>query len=182
MRLDRAWIERHIPHQGRMCLLDEVLEWSTEQIRCRSATHRDAHHPLRAHGRLGIACGIEYAAQAMAVHGVLSGGALAGREPAGAAARAANERRAGSPTPAAPPSGLSAATGTPLAGFLASVRSVQPYVLRLDDVPGDLICGATRLAGDRETALYEFELRSEEQCLLRGRATVVLDATGRLPL
>ena len=32
MRLDRAWIERHIPHQGRMCLLDEVLEWSTEQI------------------------------------------------------------------------------------------------------------------------------------------------------
>ncbi len=29
-------------------------------------------HPLRAHGRLGIACGIEFAAQAMAVHGALT--------------------------------------------------------------------------------------------------------------
>ncbi len=182
MRLDRAWIERHIPHQGRMCLLDEVLEWSTEQIRCRSATHRDAHHPLRAHGRLGIACGIEYAAQAMAVHGVLSGGALAGREPAGAAAPAASCVALCADSFVVDIKPYLPATGTPLAGFLASVRSVQPYVLRLDDVPGDLICGATRLAGDRETALYEFELRSEEQCLLRGRATVVLDATGRLPL
>ena len=29
-------------------------------------------HPLRAHGRLGVACGVELAAQAMAVHGALS--------------------------------------------------------------------------------------------------------------
>lgn len=54
-----------------MCLLDEVLAWDRRCIRCRSATHRDAHHPLRAHGRLGAASAIEYAAQAMAVHGAL---------------------------------------------------------------------------------------------------------------
>ena len=54
-----------------MCLLDEVVEWSVERICCRSETHRRADHALRAHGRLGIACGIEYAAQAMAVHGAL---------------------------------------------------------------------------------------------------------------
>ena len=27
MPLDRQWIEQHIPHKGRMCLLDEVLAW-----------------------------------------------------------------------------------------------------------------------------------------------------------
>jgi predicted hotdog family 3-hydroxylacyl-ACP dehydratase len=77
MPIDRAWIEAHIPHRGRMCLLDEVLDWSAAGIRCRSTTHRAADHPLRAHGRLSAACGIEYAAQAMAVHGALITGASA---------------------------------------------------------------------------------------------------------
>jgi predicted hotdog family 3-hydroxylacyl-ACP dehydratase len=69
--LDRAWIESHIPHQGRMCLLDEVLSWDAARISCRATSHRLADNPLRAHGRLGAACGVEYAAQAMAVHGAI---------------------------------------------------------------------------------------------------------------
>ena len=71
MPLNRSWIEAHIPHHGRMCLLDEVLDWSGERIRCRIGGHRAADHPLRSHGRLGISCGVELAAQAMAVHGAL---------------------------------------------------------------------------------------------------------------
>jgi predicted hotdog family 3-hydroxylacyl-ACP dehydratase len=71
MRIDHAWIAAHIPHQGRMCLLDEVLEWSADSICCQSESHRREDNALRAHGRLGIACGVEYAAQAMAVHGAL---------------------------------------------------------------------------------------------------------------
>lgn len=71
MLLNRAWIESRIPHQGRMCLLDEVVGWSADRITCRTGTHRTAVNPLRAGGRLGIACGVEYAAQTMAVHGVL---------------------------------------------------------------------------------------------------------------
>ena len=70
-RLDRGWIESHIPHQGRMCLLDEVLSWDTARITCRASSHRLADNPLRAHDRLGAACGVEYAAQAMAVHGAI---------------------------------------------------------------------------------------------------------------
>jgi predicted hotdog family 3-hydroxylacyl-ACP dehydratase len=69
--LDHAWIARHIPHQGSMCLLDCVEAWDRERIRCRASSHRAADNPLRAYGRLGAACGIEYAAQAMAVHGAL---------------------------------------------------------------------------------------------------------------
>jgi predicted hotdog family 3-hydroxylacyl-ACP dehydratase len=150
--MDRQWIMAHIPHQGRMCLLDEVVEWDAERIRCRSATHRDADHPLRSGGRLGIACGIEYAAQAMALHGALTATA------AGAAA-----------------------ADLPAAGFLAGLRAVRFHVLRLDDIPGDLTCCATRHAADRTTALYEFELHARGVCLLRGRATVVMDVGKRLP-
>jgi predicted hotdog family 3-hydroxylacyl-ACP dehydratase len=69
--LDRAWITQHIPHQGDMCLLDAVEAWDRQHIRCRASSHRATDNPLRAYGRLGAACGIEYAAQAMAVHGAL---------------------------------------------------------------------------------------------------------------
>ena len=162
MRLNRAWIESRIPHHGRMCLLDEVIAWSAERISCRSGTHRDADNPLRAHGRLGIACGIEYAAQAMAVHGALVAG---GAPQAGPAAAAEGAPMAGPP-----------ADHSPAAGFLAAVRGVRFHSLRLDDVQGDLICDAVRMAGDATTALYEFELRSAESKLLTGRATVVFDA------
>jgi predicted hotdog family 3-hydroxylacyl-ACP dehydratase len=72
--LDRAWIAARIPHQGSMCLLDRVIEWSPERIRCAASSHRRPDHPLRDGGRLGAACGIEYAAQAMAVHGALLAG------------------------------------------------------------------------------------------------------------
>jgi predicted hotdog family 3-hydroxylacyl-ACP dehydratase len=156
MRLNRAWIESRIPHHGRMCLLDEVIAWSAARVSCRSSTHREADNPLRAYGRLGVACGIEYAAQAMAVHGAL----IAGGAPA---AGADLDHRA----PLA---------GAPAAGFLAVVRDVRFHSLRLDNVQGDLICDAERMAGDATTALYEFELRSDAALLLRGRATVVFDA------
>jgi len=150
MRLDRHWFEQNIPHHGRMCLLDEVMEWDAQHIRCCSGTHRLPDHPLRANGRLGIACGIEYAAQAMAAHGALAGGTVTGRTVTGKA--------------------------RPAAGFLAGLRDVRLRVLRLDDIPTDLICEAVLVAGDRSTALYEFALWSEGQRLLSGRATVVFDA------
>lgn len=70
-QLDHAWIERHIPHKADMCLLDAVVAWDPQFIRCRAVSHRAPANPLRAHDRLGAACGIEYAAQAMAVHGAL---------------------------------------------------------------------------------------------------------------
>jgi predicted hotdog family 3-hydroxylacyl-ACP dehydratase len=69
--LDHAWIAAHIPHQGSMCLLDAVHEWSESAITCRAINHNDPANPLRAEGRLGAANGIEYAAQAMAIHGAL---------------------------------------------------------------------------------------------------------------
>ena len=54
-----------------MCLLAAVVDWSPEDIFCRAVSHTDPANPLRAEGRLGAANGIEYAAQAMALHGAL---------------------------------------------------------------------------------------------------------------
>lgn len=81
MPLDPAEIARRIPHAGRMCLLHEVVAWDAQQIHARAISHRDADNPLRSEGGLGIAAGIEYAAQAMAVHGSLlaDGAPRAGR-------------------------------------------------------------------------------------------------------
>jgi len=69
--LNHHWIAAHIPHQGSMCLLENVLEWSAQRIVCDALSHTDPRNPLRAADRLGAATGVEYAAQAMAVHGAL---------------------------------------------------------------------------------------------------------------
>lgn len=57
-----------------MCLLDAVVDWSESSISCCAISHTDPANPLRAGGRLGTANGIEYAAQAMAIHGALLAG------------------------------------------------------------------------------------------------------------
>jgi predicted hotdog family 3-hydroxylacyl-ACP dehydratase len=149
--LDRHWIEQHIPHKGRMCLLDEVVSWDATRIRCRSTTHRAADNPLRAHGRLGAACGIEYAAQAMAVHGALVA--------------------ASAPLASTVATSVRGTMGAAL-GFLASVRNVVLYVPQLDDLEADLIASAQRITGDGRTVLYEFTVCTSAP-LLSGRASIV---------
>ena len=80
--LDHAGIAARIPHQGRMCLLDRLLAWTATELHAVAVNHTDADHPLRTAGGLLSACGIEYAAQAMALHGALvapdAGGATPG--------------------------------------------------------------------------------------------------------
>ncbi len=142
MPLDHAWLLAHIPHQGSMCLLDVVTDWDDQHIRCTASSHRLADNPLRAHDRLGVACGIEYAAQAMAAHGAL----------------------------------LAASGSSPGAGYLASVRSVDCQVARLDDIHADLDIEAERLSGDDNLILYGFRVSAAGRDLMTGRATVVLNA------
>ena len=64
-------IAKLVPHAGSMCLLEEVLEWDDNRIVCRAVSHRDTENPLRSDGRLAAIVGVEYAAQAVAVHGSL---------------------------------------------------------------------------------------------------------------
>lgn len=69
--LAREEILRLVPHQGGMCLWDEVTAWTATDIALRALNHRDPAHPLRSDGQLRAIHLCEYGAQAMAVHGGL---------------------------------------------------------------------------------------------------------------
>ena len=73
--LGPAAIAALVPHQGAMCLLDAALEWDEHRILCATRRHLDASNPLRRDGMLPAVCGLEFALQAMALHGALGAGA-----------------------------------------------------------------------------------------------------------
>ncbi|WP_457096214.1 phosphotransferase [Lysobacter sp. P5_B9] len=81
--IGRADIQALIPHQGAMCLWDEVIAWDDARVHVRAHGHRDPAHPLRSGGRLHAVHLCEYGAQAMAVHGGLRARARAGIARAG---------------------------------------------------------------------------------------------------
>ncbi len=72
MQLNQKEIESLIPHSGTMSLLNKVLNWDSEHIICLANSHRNKHNPLKNRGVLSSVCGVEYAAQAMAVHGAIT--------------------------------------------------------------------------------------------------------------
>ncbi|HEY4528885.1 MAG TPA: phosphotransferase [Luteimonas sp.] len=67
-----------VPHQGAMCLWDEVVAHDAGRIVLCAHNHRDPAHPLRSGDRLHAVHLCEYGAQAMAVHGGLRGRASGG--------------------------------------------------------------------------------------------------------
>jgi len=69
----REEIEALIPHAGAMCLLDRVVHSDGDGIECRAVSHHWPDNPLRYGASLPIEAGIEYAAQAMALHLGLNG-------------------------------------------------------------------------------------------------------------
>jgi predicted hotdog family 3-hydroxylacyl-ACP dehydratase len=140
--LNRAWIEARIPHKGTMCLLDGVESHDDQEIVCSTLSHRSPDNPLRDEAGLGIVAGIEYAAQAMAVHGALRDGDIA---------------QGGG-------------------GYLVSARDVTWSVERLDALRGPLSVRAQRISGTAATVQYSFSLHADGGEVLRGRATVVLEA------
>jgi len=79
MLIGPAKIQPLIPHTGDMCLLAGVTHWDATHITCTALSHRNPDNPLAHQGKLHALCGIEFAAQAMAVHGGLTG--LVGQRP-----------------------------------------------------------------------------------------------------
>lgn len=69
--LDHAAIAARIPHAGRMCLLERVRHWDAQGIDCVALSHHATDNPLRTAQGLPVWTGIEYAAQAAAVHSAL---------------------------------------------------------------------------------------------------------------
>lgn len=150
MRLTREQIAAVLPHRGRMCLIDEVLACDAQQLRCVSRAATQRHNPMAdGDGRLGAACAVEYAAQAMALH------------------QACQAMRDAAPSTARLPRGM-----------LAGVRELQLFVPRLDDLDADLAIAVTLLSGDATAAQYSLQVDAGERAVARGRAIVILDAAG----
>ena len=155
--LDRDAIAALIPHGGAMCLLARLEAWDMQGIVCIATNHRDADHPLRTRSGLLAPCAIEYAAQAMALHGALIGQAT------------------GAPVT---PGYLASARGVRL-----HVLRLDDLPLEAADAadtsagrPRDeLRIEATRQAGDARQILYAFAVSHAGRPIADGRAAVVLN-------
>ena len=144
--LDRAAIAAWIPHRGPMCLLERMSAWSASAIECVAVNHRDPRHPLRSASGLLASAAIEYAAQAMALHGALAADAAGSRAAPGVLASARDvrlARRRLDDLPAA--------------------------------APDELVVRAERQAADASRILYAFRVLHDGREIASGRIAVVLD-------
>lgn len=137
-----AWI----PHSGAMCLLERLDSWTDTRIVCSAINHRDAANPLRSASGLLACTAIEYAAQAMALHGALT-------------AQAA---------------GMSASPGY-LASVRAVRLETWRLDDLAPAEPDELTIEADRQAGDGERIVYAFTLTHGGRAIASGRAAVVLN-------
>ncbi|MCG8375828.1 MAG: hypothetical protein MI702_05055 [Chlorobiales bacterium] len=128
-----------LPYDGRICLIESVLRWDTNSIVCSAASHLDERNPLREAGGLPVLAGLEYAAQACALHTVLCAGSTQ-----------ANHMNT---------SALSVAT----------VRGISWSVERLDVADDPLEITATPLLRQTDAVMYECAVTADGKELLSGR-------------
>lgn len=147
LTLTREQFAHLLPHRGAMCLLDRVVSWDADGIVCASNSHHCADHPLLAHGQLLALAGIEYSAQAMALHGALAGHAH------------------------------DVGVGVSVSGVLASLRQVTVHVPLLNVIRSELLVHAERLVRQQRHLLYAFRVEGDGAVLLQGRAAIALGTT-----
>jgi predicted hotdog family 3-hydroxylacyl-ACP dehydratase len=73
--LNAADITARVPHSGTMCLLHALHESSDTHVLCSTTSHHATDNPLRSASGLLACHAIEYAAQAMALHGAMTAAA-----------------------------------------------------------------------------------------------------------
>ncbi len=184
--MNHAAICARLPHAGRMCLLERLEFWDGDSITCIATSHRDADNPLRRGGRLHAVAGVEYAAQAMALHGnLLSAPVLSLVEGTDTPTAMDGGRFGLLPSRGITPSleGRSAGNAgavfrPPAIGYLASVRDLKLDLEDLGTVAEDLRVTARRLSGDASGFIYEFEIRAGARAVLSGRLAAKLLAAG----
>jgi predicted hotdog family 3-hydroxylacyl-ACP dehydratase len=144
--LDAAGIAARVPHAGAMCLLAALTRWDATTLCCTAGDHTAPDHPLRHGGVLPASAAIEYASQAMALHGTLSAQA------------------AGSDAP--PRGGFLASVRAVHLHHTRLDDAPGPLQVRAERLAGDARQAMYRFA------LHD----AAGRLLVEGRATVVLDA------
>ncbi len=169
--IDAERIRKLVPHAGNMCLLERVVACDAASIRCETRSHLDQSNPLRRNGHLSSICAIEYAAQAMALHGALTApgdnGALTVPGHIGALTAPGHS---GTLTAAA--SGNTPADVRH--GYLASVRDLRCRTRCLDQYTDTLSVSATLVFDESARRIYSFVVAAGKTELVTGRAAVIL--------
>ena len=142
MSVDVARLYERLPHSGSMRLIEQVVQWGPDSVRCRSRNHRDPANPLRTAGGLRAVCVIEYAAQAAALHAVL----LADHD-AAADVTGSKKSRA----------------------LLALVNGLELDTAYLHDGDGDLIVEGNVDYRSGDAVIYRFEAFDGTRPIARGR-------------
>jgi len=137
--IDIHRLYERLPHSGSMCLVDEVVKWDRDSVRCRVSSHRQADNPLRVGDELPAICALEYAAQAFALHGLLVADEFNDKAP--------DSSRA----------------------FLALVNTLDLHVKRLDDCDGDLVIAGRVVFRQSGSAVYQFEIHAATRLLVNGQ-------------
>ncbi len=169
--IDAERIRNLVPHAGNMCLLERVVACDAASIRCETRSHLDQSNPLRRNGHLASICAIEYAAQAMALHGALTApkdiGALTAPGDNGALTAPGHSG----------PLTAAASGNTPADvrhGYLASVRDLRCRTRCLDQYTGTLSVSATLVFDESARRIYSFVVAAGKTELVTGRAAVIL--------
>jgi predicted hotdog family 3-hydroxylacyl-ACP dehydratase len=71
MHLNHSDIAQRLPHAGNMCLLDSVIQYNKLSLTALATSHLAKDNPLRLDNKIAAINGVEYAAQAMAIHASL---------------------------------------------------------------------------------------------------------------
>ncbi len=149
--LKRKEIERRLPHGGSMSLLHEIIQADETSLTAQAVSHRDADNPLRIDGKIAMVNGVEYAAQAMAVHGSL----VLEKKQAGSRAELKSSQ-----------------------GYIATVRNIElhaPYFPAADSSSSAaLLIKVKQLMSDQNGFTYQFDIHCGQQLLISGRITVFL--------
>ncbi len=69
--MKKSQICQLLPHSGTMCLIDEIVSWDKEMLVAKTMSHTELKNPLTNEDSLNSIHGVEYAAQAMALHSAL---------------------------------------------------------------------------------------------------------------
>jgi len=132
-----------------MCLLDAVEDWTADRIHCTARTHQAFDHPLRWQNRLSAVHLIEYAGQAIALHG-----ALLAQDHAGQRENRGQTR--------------------PRLGMFGALRDVRFHANRIDLLVDPLSVVAHRRLARADGMVYDFTVGAGEQALCDGRAVIAL--------
>jgi len=146
--MKKSQICQLLPHSGTMCLIDEIVSWDKEMLVAKTMSHTELKNPLNNEGSLNSIHGVEYAAQAMALHSAL----IKAEE--------------------------ITQTETETRGYLASVKNtniLQEYLFEKqdDDLIPLLIKVFVLMAGSQGFS-YQFEVLKDDKVYISGKITIFL--------